>query len=161
MKSLNTYLNEKLIINKNFKDNNRITVTSLKELKNIIKERYVDPNTKKPNNRIDLSDIDVSELDDLSEVFLWYRFKRIDVSGWDTSNVKDMRMMFYGCYELTDIIGIENMHIDNVGCMDYMFYDCRKLDITDKIKDWNVNPKNVRVSGMFRECPTKFKFTVK
>ena len=69
MKSLNTYLNEKLIINKNFKDNNRITVTSLKELKNIIKERYVDPNTKKPNNHIDLSDIDVSELDDLSEVF--------------------------------------------------------------------------------------------
>ena len=68
MKSLNTYLNEKLIINKNFKDN-RITVTSLKELKNIIKERYVDPNTKKPNNHIDLSDIDVSELDDLSAVF--------------------------------------------------------------------------------------------
>ena len=161
MKSLNTYLNEKLIINKNFKDNNKITVSSLKELKNIIKERYVDPNTKKPNHHIDLSDIDVSELDDLSEVFLWYRFKTIDISGWDTSNVKDMRMMFYGCYELTDIIGIENMNIDNVECMDYMFYDCRKLDITDKIKDWKVNPKNVRVSGMFRECPTKFKFTMK
>lgn len=160
MKNLRSYLTERLLINKNFKDN-KITVTSLKELKNIIKERYVDPNTKKPNNHIDLSDIDVSELNDLSTAFLWYRFKTIDISGWDTSNVKDMTMMFYGCYDLTDIIGIENMNIDNVERMDYMFSDCRKLDITDKIKDWKVNPKNVRVSGMFRECPTKFKFTVK
>ena len=160
MKNLRSYLIERLLINKNFKDN-RITVTSLKELKNIIKERYVDPNTKKPNNHIDLSDIDVSELDDLSTLFLWYRFKTIDISGWNTSNVKDMSMMFYGCYDLTDIIGIENMNIDNVKCMDYMFSDCRKLDITDKIKNWKVNPKNVRVSGMFRECPTKFKFKIK
>ena len=160
MKNLRSYLTERLLINKNFKDN-RITVTSLKELKNIIKKRYVDPNTKKSNHHIDLSDIDVSELNDLSTAFLWYRFKTIDISGWDTSNVKDMTMMFYGCYDLTDIIGIENMNIDNVKCMDYMFSDCRKLDITDKIKDWKVNPKNVRVSGMFRECPTKFKFTVK
>ena len=150
MKNLRSYLTEKLLVNKNFKDNNKITVSSLKELKNIIKERYVDPNTKKPNNHIDLNDIDVSELNDLSEAFLWY-----------TSNVKDMRMMFYGCYDLTDIIGIENMNIDNVECMDYMFSDCKKLDITDKIKDWKVNPKNVRVSGMFRECPTKFKFPMK
>ena len=160
MKNLRSYLTERLLINKNFKDN-RITVTSLKELKNIIKERSVDPNTKKPNHHIDLSDIDVSELNDLSTAFLWYRFKTIDISGWDTSNVKDMTMMFYGCFELTDIIGIENMNIDNVERMDYMFSDCKKLDITDKIKDWKVNPKNVRVSGMFRECPTKFKFTVK
>ena len=160
MKNLRSYLTERLLINKNFKDN-RITVTSLKELKNIIKERSVDPNTKKPNNHIDLSDIDVSELNDLSTAFLWYRFKTIDISGWDTSNVKDMTMMFYGCFDLTDIIGIENMNIDNVECMDYMFSDCKKLDITDKIKNWKVNPKNVRVSGMFRECPTKFKFTVK
>lgn len=160
MKNLRSYLTERLLINKNFKDN-RITVTSLKELKNIIKERSVDPNTKKPNHHIDLSDIDVSELNDLSTSFLWYRFKTIDISGWDTSNVKDMTMMFYGCFELTDIIGIENMNIDNVECMNYMFSDCKKLDITDKIKDWKVNPKNVRVSGMFRECPTKFKFTVK
>ena len=63
-------MTEKLLINKNFKDNNKITVSSLKELKNIIKERYVDPNTKKPNNHIDLSDIDVSELNDLSTTFL-------------------------------------------------------------------------------------------
>lgn len=160
MKNLRSYLTERLLINKNFKDN-RITVSSLKELKNIIKERSVDPNTKKPNHHIDLSDIDVSELNDLSTSFLWYRFKTIDISGWDTSNVKDMTMMFYGCFDLTDIIGIENMNIDNVECMSYMFSDCKKLDITDKIKDWKVNPKNVRVSGMFRECPTKFKFTVK
>lgn len=33
MKNLRSYLIERLLINKNFKDNNKITVSSLKELK--------------------------------------------------------------------------------------------------------------------------------
>ena len=30
------------------------------------------------------------------------------------------------------------MNIDNVKYMAYMFADCPKLDITDKIKDWKI-----------------------
>ena len=160
MKNLSSYLTEKLLINKNFKDN-KIVVSSLRELKSIVKDRSIDPNTKKFNNNIDLSDIDVSKLDDLSETFIWYKFKTIDISGWDTSNVKVMTQMFYGCDELEDIIGIEDIDIKNVVYMAYMFADCQKLDITDKIKDWEIDPSVVLATNMFRYCPTKFKFTKK
>ena len=160
MKNLSSYLTEKLLINKNFKDN-KIVVSSLRELKSIVKDRSIDPNTKKFNNNIDLSDIDVSKLDDLSETFIWYKFKTIDISGWDTLKVKNMRQMFFGCEQLKDIIGIEDMNIDNVENMDYMFADCEKLDITDKIKDWNIDPAVIWVTSMFRNCPTKFEYKMK
>lgn len=154
MKTLTQHIEEKLLINKNFKDSN-IVVKSLKELKSIIKDRSIDPNTKKFNKNIDLSDIDVSKLDDLSEIFMWYKFKTINISGWDTSNVKVMTQMFYGCDELEDIIGIEDIDIKGVVYMAYMFADCTKLDITDKIKDWKIDPSVVWATNMFRDCPTK------
>ncbi len=160
MKNLSEYFAEKLLINKNYK-NPKIKVSSLRELKNIIQDRSTDPRTKKFNHNIDLSDIDVSELDDLSETFIWYKFKTIDISGWDTSNVKVMTQMFYGCDELEDIIGIEDIDIKNVVYMAYMFADCPKLDITDKIKDWEIDPSVVWATNMFRDCPTKFKFKMK
>ena len=158
--SLNEYLNERLIVNKKY-INNKIIVKSLKELKSIIKDRSIDPNTKKFNNNIDLSDIDVSKLDDLSETFLWYNFETIDISGWDTSNVKNMRQMFFGCEQLTDIIGIEDMNIDNCEDMSYMFADCAKLDISDKIKEWEIDPRIVSAKFMFNDSLTEFKFTRK
>ena len=159
MKNLSEYLTEKLLINKNFKDN-KIVVSSLRELKNIIQDRATGPNTKKFNHNLDLSDIDVSKLDDLSETFIWYKFETIDISGWDTLKVKNMRQMFFGCEQLKDIIGIEDMNIDNCEDMSYMFADCTKLDISDKIKDWKVDPSSVWVTNMFRNCPTKIKFTM-
>lgn len=160
MKTLSQYIDEKLIINKDYK-NPKIKVSSLKELMSIVDKRYKDIKTKKINEHIDLSDIDVSDVDDLSELFMWYKFKTIDISGWDTSNVKVMTQMFYGCDELEDIIGIENMNIDNVKYMAYMFADCPKLDITDKIKDWKIDPSVVWVTHMFRNCPTKFKLNLR
>lgn len=160
MKSLQQYIDEKLIINKDYK-NPKIKVSTLKELKDIIKDRSIDPNTKKFNKDIDLTDIDVSELDDLSEAFIWWRFETINIKGWDTSKVKNMRQMFFGCEQLKDIIGIEDMNIDNCEDMSYMFADCEKLDITDKIKDWKVDPSRVWVTSILRNCPTKFKFTMK
>ena len=160
MKSLTQHIDEKLLINKNFKDSN-IIVKSLNELKSIIKDRSIDPNTKAFNKNIDLSDIDVSELDDLSEAFIWWNFETIDISGWDTSSVNNMRQMFFGCEQLKDIIGIEDMNIDSCEDMSYMFADCVKLDITDRIKDWEVDPRVVWVTNIFRNCPTKFKYTAK
>ena len=171
MKRLTTYIqeklviiplqvDEKLVINKNYK-NPKIKVSSLRELKNIIQDRSTDPKTKKFNHNIDLSDIDVSKLDDLSETFIWYKFKTINISGWDTLKVKNMTQMFYECDELEDIIGIEDINIDSVEHTDYMFAGCAKLDITDKIKDWEIDPRVVWTINMFKDCPTKFKFKMK
>ena len=63
MKSLNKYIIEKILINKNSKLN-KIKVESKDQLQSIIQERY-------HNNKsfIDLTDLDISELDDLLGVF--------------------------------------------------------------------------------------------
>ena len=49
----------------------------------------------------------------------------LDLSKWDTSNVRDMRYMFYKCYKLTTITGV----IDMKSCTsyDHMFTGCDNL----------------------------------
>ena len=61
MKSLNQYIKEKLIINKDYHDNT-IVVKSFDELRKIIEDRYdkLGPGTKQ--NPIDFNDIDVSHI---------------------------------------------------------------------------------------------------
>ena len=62
MKNLNQYIKEKLIINKDYRDN-MIVVKTFDELKSIIVDRYIKlgPGTKQ--DPIDFNDIDVSNLD--------------------------------------------------------------------------------------------------
>ena len=62
MKTLNQYIKEKLIINKDYRDTT-IVVKSFDELRKIIVDRYIKlgPGTKQ--NPIDFNDIDVSNLD--------------------------------------------------------------------------------------------------
>ena len=63
MKTLTKYLNEKLIINKDYKDAYTCAPKSFEELKKIINDRYdkFGPGTKqKP---IDFNDVDVSNID--------------------------------------------------------------------------------------------------
>ena len=83
MKSLNQYIIEKILINKSSKLN-KIKVESKDQLKSIIRERY-------NNNKsfLDLTDLDISELDNLSYSFWGLdNMEDVDISGWDTSNVR-------------------------------------------------------------------------
>ncbi len=74
----------------------------------------------------------------------------IDISGWDTSNVRDMRTMFGGCLSLHTIVGIEQLNTSNLNNTTGMFISCRKL-ITLDLSKWNM--KNVRcMSDMFKCC---------
>ena len=66
MKSLTEYIIEKILINKSSKFN-KIKVESKDQLQLIILERY-----NKNKSFIDLTDIDVSELDDLASVFAFF-----------------------------------------------------------------------------------------
>ena len=57
---------------------------------------------------------------------------------------------FYGCKNLTSIIGITNLRTDNVTDMGAMFVDCSKLTSID-VSGFNTN--NVTdMSGMFQGC---------
>ena len=101
MKSLNQYIKEKLIINKDYRDNT-IVVKSFDELRKIIEDRYykLGPGTKQ--NPIDFNDIDVSNIDSFCNdkdtgIFDGMDFKYIDISDWDVSNVKFLYDIFLYC----------------------------------------------------------------
>ena len=145
MKSLNQYIIEKILINKSSKLN-KIKVESKDQLQSIIQERY-----NNNNSFLDLTDIDISELDDLSGVFARLnKVEAIDISGWDTSNVIDMNFMFSQCKKLKKIIGIENLDVSKLRCANCMFSYCEKLVELD-LTNWN--PKLLQKTRyMFYGC---------
>ena len=145
MKSLNQYIIEKILINKNSKLN-KIKVESKEQLQSIIQERY-----NNNNSFVYLSDIDVSELDDLSYILgILNHVEVIDISGWDTSNVRDMNFMFSQCKKLKKIIGIENLDVSKLEYANYMFYGCENLVELD-LTNWN--PKLLQKTRyMFYGC---------
>ena len=142
MKTLNQYIQEKLIINKDYQDN-VVVVKSFDELRNIIEDRYdkLGPGTKQ--NPIDFNDIDVSNIDSFYNkgigIFERTKFKYIDISDWDVSNVKSMRSMFYGCDELKSVGNISGWDVSNVTNMGVMFDSCEELESVGDISKWNVS----------------------
>ena len=154
MKTLNQYIQEKLIINKDYRDGG-ISPKSFDELRKIIEDRYkkLGPGTKR--NPIDFNDIDVSNLDSFYNsnidkgIFEYTKFKYIDISDWNVSNVKSMFAIFAGCNELESVGDISNWDVSKVTNMQYMFFKCNKFN--QDISNWNVS--NVTdMTGMFDGC---------
>ena len=131
MKSLSQYIIEKVLINKKSKFINKIKVETREQLQLIIEERY-------NNNKsfVDLTDLDISELDDLSYIFYGLNMEVVDISGWDTSNVITMACMFNRCKKLKKIIGIENLDVSKLKESSGMFYYCENLVELD-LTNWN------------------------
>ena len=125
MKSLNQYIQEKLIVNKDYHDN-KITVKSFDELRKIIEDRYKKLGAGTEQNPIDFNDIDVSNLDSFCNknkgIFAETKFKYIDISYWDVSNVTNMSYMFFKCKELKSVGDISNWDVSSVNYMSYMFF---------------------------------------
>ena len=162
MKTLTKYLNEKLIINKDYRDN-MIVVKSFDELRKIIEDRYdkLGPGTKQ--NPIDFNDIDVSNLqyfynNEDKGIFEYTKFKYIDISDWDVSNIKSMRGMFFMCKELKSVGDISEWDVSNVTSMTSMFDGC--ILFNQDLSKWNVS-KVRYYSYMFDGCPIKDKYKPK
>ena len=155
MKTLNQYIKEKLIINKNYIDA-KIVVKSSDELRKIIEQRYEEygPGTKQ--NPIDFNDIDVSNIDSFRDkldmgIFNDMNFKYIDISDWDVSNVTNMCGMFFMCKELKSVGDISKWNVSKVTDMNSMFNGCNELEFIGDISKWNVS--NVTNMGhMFNSC---------
>ena len=130
MKSLNEYIIEKILINKSSKFN-KIKVESKDQLQSIIQKRY-----HSNNSFISLTDIDISELDNLSSIFCGLKLEVVDISGWDTSNVTAMAYMFSRCKNLKNIIGIENLDVSKLKRANFMFDSCENLVELD-LTNWN------------------------
>ena len=153
MKTLNQYIQEKLIINRDYRDVNIYHPKSFDKLRNIIEYRYkkLGPGTKK--NPIDFNDVDVSNIDSFCDknigIFEKTKFKYIDISYWDVSNVYSMRHMFYRCKELESVGDISKWNVSKVRFMAFMFSECKKIN--QDLSEWNVS--NVTdMNYMFWEC---------
>ena len=154
MKSLNQYIKEKLIINKDYRDTKIAEPKSFDELRKIIEDRYnkLGPGTKQ--NPIDFNDIDVSNIDSFcgkyeKGLFQKTKFKYIDISYWDVSNVYSMWHMFYECTELESVGDISKWDVSKVRYTGFMFYGCKKIN--QDLSEWNVS--NVTdMQHMFAWC---------
>ena len=150
MKSLTRYIQEKLIIKKNKATSYKYFPQSKEELKSIIKTRI-----KTEGNKVDLNDIDVSNITDMSALFEGTDFNG-DVSNWDVSNVTNMRGMFYWCSKFNQ--DISSWDVSNVTNMSFMFSNCNKFN--QDISSWDVS--NVtKMEDMFYNCPIEEKYKPK
>ena len=128
MKTLNQYIKEKLIINKDYRDD-KIVVKSFDELRKIIEDRYKKLGPGTEQKPIDFNDIDVSNIDSFCNkynigIFEYTRFKYIDISYWNVSNVKSMSYMFAYCEKLKSCGNLLKWNVSNVRYHAYTFYNC-------------------------------------
>ena len=144
MKSLAHYIQEKLVIKKN---KCKYFPQTKYELLEIINNRI-----KEEGNEVDLNDIDISNITDMSFLFSNLTCNK-DISNWDVSSVKDMSSMFYKCKSFNQ--DISNWDVSNVKFMSNMFYDCKAFN--QDISKWDVS--NVMNSyKIFSECPIEEKY---
>ena len=139
MKSLSQYIQEKLIIKKG--KNYKYFPETKEELKDIILQRI-----ESEGNEVDLNDIDVSKITDMSNLFELTDFNG-DISKWDVSKVKNMFLMFDGCKLFNQ--DISSWNVSNVTDMDGMFAGCSKFN--QDISKWDVS-KVTDMYGMFAKC---------
>jgi len=84
------------------------------ELKSIINQQI-----NKYGDSVDLNNIDVSQITDMSYLF-WHLEFNGNISNWNVSNVKEMFWMFTGTKFNQNI---SKWDVSNVRSMDSMFYD--------------------------------------
>ena len=157
MKSLNLYISERLVVNKDYKDLYTCEPKTFEELRKIIEDRYnkFGPGTK--DMPIDFNDVDVSDIDSFynnnifTGIFAKTKFKYIDVSDWNVSKVEDMHGMFSDCKQLESVGDLSNWNVSNVKDMNDTFSGCEQLKSVGDLSKWNVS-KVEDMQGMFSSC---------
>ena len=161
MKSLNQYIKEKLIINKDYRGVKTSAPKTFDELRKIIEDMYDKLGAGTKRNPIDFNDIDVSNLDSFCNnndkgIFEGTKFKYIDISDWGVSNVTNMSGMFYDCNNFNQ--DLSSWDVSNVINMSFMFTDCKKFN--QDISNWNVSKVRYKID-MFDNCPIKNEYKPK
>jgi hypothetical protein len=143
MKSIITYINEKLIISKtSFKRKYNYFPNDLKELNEIV-EKLI----KERGKKADLNDIDVSKITRLDCLFQETIFNG-DISEWNVSNVESATLMFHKSTFDGDLSNWDVRKLENAGGM---FAESDFSDKDEGLKNWQPIKLN-KISQMFMNC---------
>ena len=148
MKTLQHYITEKILINKNSKITYNYHPKTKDELKDIIKRRI-----ESEGNECDLNDIDTSKITDMSNLFAYSHFNG-DISKWDVSNVTNMDSMF-ACSKFNN--DISNWDVSNVINMEDMFIISK---FNSDISNWDVSNVKFKLD-IFYNCSIEEKYKPK
>ena len=99
---------------------------------------------------VGLSNLNTSQVTNMSTMFVGSDAKELDLNGWDTSNVTDMNGMFYDCEKL-EKVNVKSFNTENVTNMADMFFYCHHLHILD-LSNFKT-PKLETAYLMFIQCP--------
>lgn len=108
---------------------------------------------KKDNNIIvDVSNWDLCDLSRIDCIFFECTFikKVVGLETWDVSNVKDFAGMFSGCSNLEEV-DVSNWKLTKAYTTLAMFYNCFHLKTIKGLDTWSLNG-NIDMSNMFFEC---------
>ena len=160
MKALNRYITEKFQVSKDYKYQYTYTPKDKKELIECIKEKIEKEGLGTKDEPLDLNNIDVSNIIDMSYLFdADYETLHglsltlngyFDISDWDVSNVENMRNMFYKSNFNGDI---SDWNVRKVKDMHWMF---RLSKFDGDISGWDVsNVENMEAMFMFSQFTGK------
>ena len=100
-----------------------------------------------------ISQWDVSNVKDMSNMFIGCENFNGDISMWDVSKVKDMSAMFHKCKKFN--CDISRWNVSNVEDMTWMF-NCAE-NFNQDLDSWNVSDSTC-VDDAFWNCPTQPKW---
>lgn len=152
MKGITQYIIEKLKITKDniHRGEYKYFPEDNEELNGILLQKIEDSK----NRTLDVSDIDVSNLETLSGMFSFEEMKYIDkiigFDSWDVSGISEINFLFSGCGNLKQIQGLENWDTSGIKEMTGVFFLCRNLESLD-LSGWDMSSVTY-TKNMFAGC---------
>ena len=153
--SLTSFINEKLKINKEYTEVHTEKPTTTRDLRKIIENRIDEQGLGTIKEPINLNDIDVSEINDLEDIFYYigmnYKIKAIDISDWNVSHVTSFKSMFAECSHLQYVGDLSRWNVSECTNFASMFIDCKFLKNIGDISRWKMTKAN-DIHSMFSGC---------
>ena len=112
-------------------------------------QEYLKSEIDKQRENVVIQNLDVSLIEDLSGLFrgICWGVKTLDLSGWKTSNVKNMSEMFSYCGSLKSL-DLSGWNTSNVKNMSGIFRECTNLKSLD-LSGWDTSNNEYMISMFF------------
>ena len=116
--------------------------------------KYLKSEIKRQGENVVIKNLDVSLIDDLSELFYdCESIRTLDLSGWKTSNIKNMNRIFSGCFKLESLY-LSGWDTSKITDMYRLFSNCKNLTSLD-LSGWDTS-NIIYIDSMFENCPAPY-----